>query len=145
MDTHPVSFVRENIVHQAVKGASPGIQIRYVVTNFKIEEEKMTVSLPAHKTEESNQLEGNSLPEKVQTQIGQLEDLVARRRRIRADVIKLLREIFQTDLNRVQVFGDYYDKAHRYFAKNPWIKDTHLGSDSTLLKLLREVQKNYSS
>jgi len=104
----------------------------------------MTVSLPAYKTEESNQLEGNSLPEKVQTQIGQLEDLVARRRRIRADVIKLLREIFQTDLNRVQVFGDYYDKAHRYFAKNPWIKDTYLGSDTTLLKLLREVQKNSS-
>ena len=105
----------------------------------------MTVSLPAYKTEESNQLEGNSLPEKVQTQIGQLEDLVARRRRIRADVIKLLRDIFQTDSNRLRVFGDYYDKAHRYFAKNPWIKDTYLGSDSTLLKLLREVQKNYSS
>ena len=30
----------------------------------------------------------------------------------------------------VQVFGDHYDKAHRYFAENPWIKDTYLGSDS---------------
>ena len=29
MDTHPISVVRENIMHQAVKGASPGIQIRY--------------------------------------------------------------------------------------------------------------------
>ena len=104
----------------------------------------MTVSLPAYKTEESNQLEGNSLPEKVQTQIGQLEDLLSRRKKIRADVIKLLREIFQTDSNRLRVFGDYYDKAHRYFAKNPWIKDTYLGSDTTLLKLLREVQKNSS-
>ena len=104
----------------------------------------MTVSLPAYKTEESNQLEGNSLPEKVQTQIGQLEDLLSRRKKIRADVIKLLRELFQTDSNRLRVFGDYYDKAHRYFAKNPWIKDTYLGSDTTLLKLLREVQKNSS-
>ena len=104
----------------------------------------MTVSLPAYKTEESNQLEGNSLPEKVQTQIGQLEDLLSRRKKIRADVIKILRDIFQTDVNRVQVFGDYFHKAHRYFAKNPWIKDTYLGSDTTLLKLLREVQKNSS-
>jgi hypothetical protein len=40
MDMHPVRVVRENIVHQAVKDASPGTQIRYAVTNFKIEEEK---------------------------------------------------------------------------------------------------------
>ena len=105
----------------------------------------MTVSLPAHKTDDSNQLAETTLPEKVQTQIGQLEDLVARRRRIRADVIKVLREIFQTDANRCQLFGDYFHKAHRYFAKNPWIKDTYLGSDTILLKMLREVQKNYSS
>ena len=105
----------------------------------------MTVSLPAYKTEESNQLEGNSLPEKVQTQIGHLENLIARRRKIRSDVIKILREIFKTDANRGQVFGDYFHKAHRYFAENPWIKDTYIGSDSMLLKLLREVQKNYSS
>ena len=31
MDTHPVRVVRENIMHQAVKGASPGIQIRYAL------------------------------------------------------------------------------------------------------------------
>ena len=39
MDMHPVRVVRENIVHQAVKGASPGIQIRYSVINFNLEEE----------------------------------------------------------------------------------------------------------
>ena len=104
----------------------------------------MTVSLPAHKTDDSNQLAETTLSERLRAHIAQLEDLVARRRRIRADVIKLLREIFQTDLNRVQVFGDYYDKAHRYFAKNPWIKDTYLGADRILLKLLIEVHKNYS-
>ena len=105
----------------------------------------MTVSLPAYKTDDSNQLAETTLSERVRAHIAQLEDLVARRRRIRADVIKLLREIFQTDSNRLRVFGDYYDKAHRYFAENPWIKDTYIGSDSMLLKLLREVQKNYSS
>ncbi len=104
----------------------------------------MTVSLPAHKTDDSNQLAETNLSERVRAHIAQLEDLVARRRRIRADVIKLLREIFQTDSNRLRVFGEYYDKAHRYFAKNPWIKDTYLGTDTTLLKLLREVQKNSS-
>ena len=105
----------------------------------------MTVNIAEHKPERSNQLAKTSLPKKVQTQIGQLEDLLSRRRKIRADVIKILRDIFQTDVNRGQVFGDYFHKAHRYFAKNPWIKDTYLGSDTTLLKLLREVQKNYSS
>jgi len=105
----------------------------------------MTVSLLSHKMDDSHQFEGNSLPEKVQTQIGHLENLIARRRKIRSDVIKILREIFKTDANRGQVFGDYFHKAHRYFAANPWIKDTYLGSDSMLLKLLREVQKNYSS
>ena len=105
----------------------------------------MTVNIAAHKPERSNQLATTSLPKKVQTQIGQLEDLIPRRRKIRSDVIKVLREIFQTDANRGQVFGDYFHKAHRYFAENPWIKDTYIGSDSMLLKLLREVQKNYSS
>jgi hypothetical protein len=105
----------------------------------------MTVSLPAYKTEESNQPAENTLSEKVETQIGQLEDLIPRRRKIRSDVIKVLREIFKTDENRRQVFGDQFQKAHRYFAENPWLKDTYLGSDSMLLKLLREVQKNYSS
>jgi len=104
----------------------------------------MTVSLSAHKTDDSNQLAETTLSERVRTHIGQLEDLVARRRKIRADVIKFLREIYQTNVDQRQLFGSYKDKAHRYFAKNPWIKDTHLGSDSTLLKLLREVQKNYS-
>jgi hypothetical protein len=104
----------------------------------------MTVSLEVHKTEESNQLAKNSLPEKVQTQIGQLEELLVRRRKIRADVIKILREIYQTDANRHLVFGDYYEKAHRYFDKDPWIKDRHLGADRILLKLLIEVHKNYS-
>ena len=104
----------------------------------------MTVSLPAHKTDDSNQLAQTSLSERVATHIGQLEDLVTRRRMIRIHVIMLLREIYQTDANRLRVFGDYFDKAHRYFGKNPWIKDTYLGSDSTLLKLLREVQKNSS-
>ena len=104
----------------------------------------MTVSLPAHKADDSNQLAQTSLSERVVTHIGQLEDLVARRRKIRADVIKLLREIYQTDANRRRVFGDYYDKAHRYFGKNPWIKDRHLGADRILLKLLIEVHKNYS-
>jgi hypothetical protein len=78
------------------------------------------------------------------THIGQLEDLVARRKKIRADVIKLLREIYQADADRRRVFGSYKDKAHRYFGKNPWIKDTHLGADRILLKLLIEVHKNYS-
>ena len=104
----------------------------------------MPVNLPAYKTELSDQPIENNTLKKVETQVGQLENLVAKRRRIRADVIKLLREIFQTNSNRLRVFGDYYDKAHRYFAKNPWIKDTYLGSDTTLLKLLREVQKNSS-
>ena len=104
----------------------------------------MTVSLPAHKTDGPNQLAKTTLSERVRTHMGQLEDLVARRRRIRADVIKLLREIYQTNVDQRQLFGSYYDKAHRYFAKNPWIKDTYLGSDTTLLKLLREVQKNSS-
>ena len=104
----------------------------------------MTVSLPAHKTDDSNQLAESTLSERVQTHISQLEDLVARRRKIRADVIKLLREIYQTEANRHHVFGDYYDKAHRYFGKNPWIKDRHLGADRILLKLLIEVHKNYS-
>ena len=105
----------------------------------------MTVNIAAHKTKQPIQLTKNTLSEKVQTQIGQLEDLISRRRKVRSDVIKVLRQIFQNDANRGQAFGDYYDKAHRYFAKNPWIKDTYLGSDTTLLKLLREVQKNYSS
>jgi hypothetical protein len=104
----------------------------------------MTVSLPAQKTDDSNQFEGDSWPEKVRTHIAQLEDLVAKRRKIRSEAIKVLREIFQKDENRLRVFGHYYDKAHRYFAKNPWIKDTYLGSDTILLKLLREVQKNSS-
>ena len=104
----------------------------------------MTVNLHAHKMEESNQLAENSLSKKVETQIGQLEDLMSKRRKIRSDVIKVLRNIFQADENRRQVFGDYFHKAHRYFAENPWIKDTYLGSDSILLKLLREVQKNSS-
>ena len=39
MDTHPVRVVRENIMHQAVKGASPGIQIRYAVTKFNLKED----------------------------------------------------------------------------------------------------------
>ena len=97
-----------------------------------------------HKTDDSNTLAETTLSERVQTYISQLEDLVARRRMIRSAVIKLLREIYQTDANRHHVFGDYYDKAHRYFAKNPWIKDRHLGADRILLKLLIEVHKNYS-
>ena len=105
---------------------------------------KMTVNLPTHKTDDSNQLAETTLSERVRAHIAQLEDLVARRRKIRVDAIKVLREIFQTDANRCQVFGDYFHKAHRYFAENPWLKDTYLGSDSTLLKLLREVQKNSS-
>ncbi len=104
----------------------------------------MTVSLPAHKTDDSNQLAEATLSERVVTQIARLEDLVARRRKIRADVIKLLREIYQTNADQRQLFGRYKDKAHRYFAKDPWIKDTHLGADPTLLKLLREVHKNSS-
>jgi hypothetical protein len=104
----------------------------------------MTVSLSAHNTDDSNQLPEASLPERVQTYICQLEDLVAKRRMIRSAVIKLLREIYQTDENRRLVFGDYYEKAHRYFDENPWIKDTHLGADRILLKLLIEVHKNYS-
>ena len=105
----------------------------------------MTVNIAEHKPERSNQLAKTSLPKKVETQIARLEDLIPRRRKIRSDVIKVLRQIFQSDTNRCQVFGDYFHKAHRYFAENPWLKDTYLGSDSTLLKLLREVQKNYSS
>jgi hypothetical protein len=104
----------------------------------------MTVSLPAHKADDSNQPAQTSLSERVQTQIGQLEDLVARRRKIRGEVIKLLREIYQKDEDRRRVFGDHYEKAHRYFDENPWIKDTHLGADRILLKLLIEVHKNYS-
>ncbi len=104
----------------------------------------MTVSLPAHKTDDSNQLAETTLSERVMTQIDQLEDLLARRRKIRADVIKLLREIYQTNADQQRLFGNYKDKAHRYFAKDPWIKDRHLGADSTLLKLLREVHKNSS-
>ncbi len=104
----------------------------------------MTVSLPAHKTDDSNQLAQTSLSKRVVTHIGQLEDLVARRKKIRADVIKLLREIYQTNADQRQLFGSYKDKAHRYFAKNPWIKDRHLGADRILLKLLIEVHKNYS-
>jgi len=38
LDTHPVRVVRENIVHQAVKDASPGIQLRYAVTKFNLKE-----------------------------------------------------------------------------------------------------------
>ena len=104
----------------------------------------MTVSLEVHKTEESNQLAKNSLPEKVQTQIGQLEELLVRRRKIRSDVIKILREIYQTNADQRRLFGSYKDKAHRYFADDPWIKDMHLGADRILLKLLIEVHKNYS-
>ena len=55
---------------------------------LKFKEKKMTVSLPAHKPDDSNQLAETSLPEKVRTHIAQLEDLVARRRKIRSDVIK---------------------------------------------------------
>jgi len=44
----------------------------------------MTVSLPAPKTDKLNQLAETSLSERVVTHIGQLEDLVARRRKIRA-------------------------------------------------------------
>ena len=102
----------------------------------------MTISLPAHKTDDSNQLAEAALLERVVTQIGQLEDLVTRRRKIRADVIKLLREIYQADVDQRRMFGDYYDKAHRYFAESARVKDRHLGADRTLLKLLREVQKN---
>ena len=105
----------------------------------------MPVNLALYKPEESDQPAKNSTLKKVETQIGHLENLIAKRRKIRSEAIKVLREIFQTDANRGQVFGDYYDKAHRYFAKNPWIKDTYLGSDTILLKMLREVQKNYSS
>ncbi len=105
----------------------------------------MPVNLPVHKTEESNQPVENNTLKKVETQISQLEDLIPRRRKIRSDVIKVLREIFKTDANRLRVFGDHFHKAHRYFTENPWIKDTYLGSDSMLLRLLREVQKNYSS
>ena len=105
----------------------------------------MTVNIAAFKQEESKQPTVYSTLKKVETQIGHLEDLIPRRKKIRSDVIKVLREIFQTDANRGQVFGDYFHKAHRYFAENPWLKDTYLGSDSTLLNLLREVQKNYSS
>jgi hypothetical protein len=105
----------------------------------------MAVNLALYKPEESDQPAKNSKLKKVETQIGHLENLIAKRRKIRSEAIKVLREIFQTDSNRCQVFGDYFHKAHRYFAENPWIKDTYLGSDSTLLKLLREVQKNYSS
>ena len=105
----------------------------------------MTVNIAAFKQEESKQPTVYSTLKKVETQIGHLEDLIPRRKKIRSDVIKVLREIFQTDANRGQVFGDYFHKAHRYFADNPWIKDTYIGSDSMLLKLLREVQKNYSS
>ena len=101
-------------------------------------------SLPAHKTDKLNQLAETTLSERVQTHISQLEDLVARRRKIRADVIKLLREIYQTKADQQRLFGSYKDKAHRYFAKNPRIKDTHLGADRILLKLLIEVHKNYS-
>jgi len=104
----------------------------------------MTVSLPAHKADDSNQLAQTTLSERVVTHIGQLEDLVARRRKIRADVIKLLREIYQTNADQQQLFGSYKDKAHRYFAEDPWIKDRYLGADRILLKLLIEVHKNYS-
>ncbi len=104
----------------------------------------MTDSLPAHKTDDSNQLAEATLSERVVTQIARLEDLVARRRKIRADVIKLLREIYQTNVNQQQLFGSYKYKAHRYFAKNPLIKDRHLGADRILLKLLIEVHKNSS-
>ena len=79
----------------------------------------MSANLPAHKTDDSNQLVQTSLSERVVTHIGQLEDLLARRRKIRADVIKLLREIYQTNADQRRVFGDYYDEAHRYFAKGP--------------------------
>ncbi len=104
----------------------------------------MTVSLPAHKTDDSSQFAQTTLSERVVTHIGQLEDLVAKRRKIRAEVIKLLREIYQTNADQRLLFGRYKDKAHRYFAKNPLIKDRHLGADPTLLKILREVHKNYS-
>jgi hypothetical protein len=36
MDIHPVRVVRENIVHQAVKDASPGIKNNNAVTNLRI-------------------------------------------------------------------------------------------------------------
>jgi len=104
----------------------------------------MTISLPAHKTDDSNQLTETTLSERVRANIAQLEDLVARRRKIRADVIKLLREIYQTNSDQQLLFGSYKEKAHRYFAKDPWIKDRHLGADRILLKLLIEVHKNYS-
>ncbi len=68
----------------------------------------MTVSLPAHKADDSNQLAQTSLSERVQTHIGQLEDLVARRRKIRAEVIKLLREIYQTHADQQQLSGNCY-------------------------------------
>jgi len=104
----------------------------------------MPVNLALYKPEESDQPAKNSTLKKVETQIGHLENLIARRRKIRSEAIKVLREIFQKDENRRQVFGDYIHKAHRYFAENPWIKDTYLGSDTTLLRILREVQKNSS-
>ena len=103
----------------------------------------MPVNLAIQNQVESNQPAENSTLKKVETQIGQLEDLIPRRRKIRSEAIAVLREIFQNDPNRRQVFGDRFHKAHRYFAENPWIKDTYLGSDSMLLKMLREVEKNY--
>jgi hypothetical protein len=105
----------------------------------------MPVNLAIQNTVESDQSAENSTLKKVETQIGQLEDLITKRRKIRSRAIKVLRQIFQNDPNRRQVFGDHFHKAHRYFAENPWIKDTYLGSDSILLRMLREVQKNYSS
>lgn len=104
----------------------------------------MTVNLPTHKSERSNQLAEYILTKKIESQTGQREDLLPKRM-VRADANKILREIFHNDANRDQVFGDRLHKTHRCFAENPWIKDTHLGSDSILLKLLRDVEKNYSS
>ena len=105
----------------------------------------MPANLAIHNTEESDQSAKNISLKKVESQIGQLEDLIPKRRKIRSEAIQVLREIFNTDENGRQVFGDHFHKAHRYFAENPWIKDTYLGSDSMLLKMLREVEKNYSS
>ena len=105
----------------------------------------MSVNLAIHKSKESDRSVENSTLKKVETQIGQLQDLMSRRKKIRSEAIKVLREIFQNDPNQRRVFGDHFHKAHRYFAENPWIKDTYLGSDSILLKMLHEVHKNYSS
>jgi hypothetical protein len=104
----------------------------------------MTVNLLTHKTNGSNQFTGTTLSESAQTHINQLKDLVTKRRKIRVDVIKFLREIYQTNVDQRNLFGSYKDKAHRYFAEKSWLKETYLGSDPTLLKILQEIQKNSS-